>query len=158
MRGQILDEEALERRTAVYKHPVNKKLHEGRTTGQVAADEFTAAFGTWTYIIIQSVIIVVWMFINAVGIIYQWDAYPFILLNLAFSAQASYAAPLILMASNRSSQRDRLTLEHDADETEMILKIQDRQIELLEAIKAETALLRQLMSGKQDAAPDAMPG
>jgi uncharacterized membrane protein len=139
-------------------HPVNVKLHDQRTTGQKAADEFTNAFGTWTYIIIQSVIIVIWMTINAIGIIYQWDEYPFILLNLAFSAQASYAAPLILMASNRSSQRDRLTLENDAVETDAILKIQDRQIELLEAIKAETALLRQLIARNQDAAPDPKAG
>jgi uncharacterized membrane protein len=84
------------------------------------------------------------MAINAIGVIYQWDAYPFILLNLAFSAQASYAAPLILMASNRAAQRDRMTLEHDAEETDMILKIQDTQIQLLEAIKAETTLLKLL--------------
>ena len=129
----------------MFKHPVNKKLVGGRTMGQVAADEFTNAFGTWTYIIIQSVIIAIWMAVNAVGLIYQWDEYPFILLNLAFSAQASYAAPLILMASNRTATRDRLTLEHDAEQTEAILKIQDRQIELLEAIKAETSLLRQLV-------------
>ena len=123
------------------KHPVNVALHDQRTFGQRAADNFTNAFGTWTYIIIQSVIIVCWMAINAVGIIYQWDKYPFILLNLAFSAQASYAAPLILMASNRSAQRDRMTLEHDASETDAILKIQDTQIELLRAIKAQTDLL-----------------
>ena len=127
------------------KHPVNVALHDRRTFGQRAADNFTNAFGTWTYIIIQSVIIVCWMAINAVGIIYQWDKYPFILLNLAFSAQASYAAPLILMASNRTSQRDRMTLEHDAEETDAILKIQDTQIELLRAIKAETDLLEVLV-------------
>ena len=127
------------------KHPVNVALHDRRTFGQRAADNFTNAFGTWTYIIIQSVIIVCWMAINAVGIIYQWDKYPFILLNLAFSAQASYAAPLILMASNRTSQRDRMTLEHDAEETDAILKIQETQIELLKAIKAETDLLEVLV-------------
>ena len=134
------------------RHPVNVALHDQRTTGQRAADAFTNAFGTWTYIIIQSVIILTWMAINAVGIIYQWDAYPFILLNLAFSAQASYAAPLILMASNRSAQRDRLTLEHEAQETDAILKIQDTQVRLLEAIKAETALLQVLVKrGEQQA-------
>ena len=127
------------------KHPVNVALHDQRTFGQRAADNFTNAFGTWTYIIIQSVIIVCWMAINAMGIIYQWDKYPFILLNLAFSAQASYAAPLILMASNRTAQRDRMTLEHDAEETDAILKIQDTQIELLRAIKAETDLLEVLV-------------
>lgn len=124
------------------KHPVNRQTHDQRSFGQRAADTFTGYFGTWTYIIIQTVIIVVWMTINAIGIIYQWDEYPFILLNLAFSAQASYAAPLILMASNRSAQRDRMTLEHEADETEAILKLQDTQLELLRAIKEETSLLR----------------
>ncbi len=122
-------------------HPVNVALHDRRTFGQRAADNFTNYFGTWTYIIVQTVIIVIWMAINAIGIIYQWDEYPFILLNLAFSAQASYAAPLILMASNRSSQRDRLTLENDAKETELILQIQNTQLELLKAIKEETAML-----------------
>ncbi len=128
------------------RHPVNIRLHDQRTAGQRAADSFTYSFGTWRYIIIQTVIILGWMFINAVGIIYQWDKYPFILLNLAFSAQASYAAPLILMASNRSAQRDRMTLEHDAEETDSILKIQDTQIELLKAIKTDTALLEQLVN------------
>jgi uncharacterized membrane protein len=132
------------------RHPVNIKLHDQRTFGQRAADDFTSAFGTWTYIIIQTVVIVIWMTINAIGIIYEWDAYPFILLNLAFSAQASYAAPLILMASNRSAQRDRLTLENDAVETDAILKIQNTQLDLLNAIKEETAVIYKLldMSGR----------
>ncbi|MGD0765903.1 MAG: DUF1003 domain-containing protein [Dehalococcoidia bacterium] len=80
------------------KHPVNIALHDKRTFGQKAADGFTNSFGTWTYIIIQTVMIVCWMALNVVAFIHHWDAYPFILLNLAFSAQASYAAPLILMA------------------------------------------------------------
>jgi uncharacterized membrane protein len=124
------------------KHPVNVALHDKRTFGQKAADGFTNSFGTWTYIITQTVMIIGWMTLNAVAFIHHWDAYPFILLNLAFSAQASYAAPLILMASNRTAQRDRMTLEHEALETEDILKIQNTQIELLRAIKEETALLK----------------
>jgi uncharacterized membrane protein len=136
-------------------HPVNIKLHDQRTFGQRSADEFTNAFGTWTYIIIQSVIIVIWMAINAIGIIYQWDEYPFILLNLAFSAQASYAAPLILMASNRSAQRDRLTLENDAKETDAIFQIQNTQLDLLRAIKEETAMLCLVLKASESKAPDA---
>jgi uncharacterized membrane protein len=158
MRATILFRKTVAKGGTVSLHPVNVKLHDQRTAGQRAADAFTNAFGTWTYIIIQSAIIIVWMMINAIGIIYQWDEYPFILLNLAFSAQASYAAPLILMASNRSSQRDRLTLEHDAQETDAILKIQDIQVELLQAIKAETALVKQLVDQTTNAAPDAQPG
>ena len=88
------------------------------------------------------------------GFIYHWDAYPFILLNLGFSAQASYAAPLILMASNRSTERDRMVLEHEANETDEIFKIQDTQIELLKAIKAETALLCQVIDSMGGRVPD----
>jgi uncharacterized membrane protein len=79
-------------------------------------------------------------------------------LNLGFSAQASYAAPLILMASNRSAERDRMTLEHDSEEVDAILQIQDRQIELLEAIKAETALVKRLVDQTTKAASDPQPG
>lgn len=136
-------------------HPVNIKLHDKRTFGQRAADDFTGWFGTWTYIIVQTVIIIVWMMINAIGIIYQWDEYPFILLNLAFSAQASYAAPLILMASNRAAQRDRLTLENDAEETDAILQIQNTQLDLLKAIKEETAMLCLILKATESTAPDA---
>src|SRR6185437_14173358 len=128
----------------MFKHPVNQKMVDRRTVGQKAADAFTAGFGTWTYIIIQTAIIILWMVLNAVGFIYHWDAYPFILLNLGFSAQASYAAPLILMAANRSAQVDRLTLEHDAAQTDSILTLQQTQLTLLNAIKAETALLQEI--------------
>jgi|SRR6185437_12498785 uncharacterized membrane protein len=138
----------------MFKHPVNQKMVDGRTVGQKAADAFTAGFGTWTYIIIQTAIIILWMVLNAVGFIYHWDAYPFILLNLGFSAQASYAAPLILMASNRSTERDRMVLEHEANETDEIFKIQDTQIELLKAIKAETALLCQVIDSMGGRVPD----
>jgi len=131
--------------TTSFKHPVNQKLHGERTFGQRAADNFTSSFGTWTYIIIQTIVIVVWMFLNVVGFfVWKWDTYPFILLNLAFSAQASYAAPLILMAANRSSQVDRLTLEHDAMQTDSILTMQQTQLDLLNAIKEETALLEEI--------------
>ncbi len=91
--------------------------------------------GVWTYIIIQTVIIIIWMTMNVVGFIYHFDEYPFILLNLGLSAQASYAAPLILMAANRSAQADRLTLEHDTTETDSILALQQTQLSLLNAIK-----------------------
>lgn len=127
-----------------FKHPVNQKLHEERTFGQRAADNFTNAFSTWTYIIIQTVVIIIWIAMNVVGFIYHFDEYPFTLLNLGFSAQASYAASLILMAANRSSQVDRLTLEHDAAQTDAILTLQQTQLTLLNAIKEETVLLEEI--------------
>ncbi|SNS88420.1 Protein of unknown function [Rhodococcoides kyotonense] len=69
--------------------------------------------GTGRYLAIQTIIVVVWIFLNVAAVRLQWDPYPFILLNLAFSTQAAYAAPLILLAQNRQDDRDRVSLEED---------------------------------------------
>nr|WP_211177799.1 DUF1003 domain-containing protein [Pseudonocardia acidicola] len=69
--------------------------------------------GTGRFLAIQTVIVVVWIGINLAMVQLQWDPYPFILLNLAFSTQAAYAAPLILLAQNRQDDRDRVALEED---------------------------------------------
>src|SRR6202167_994259 len=78
------------------------------------ASEATARFlGTGRYLVGQSVIVVIWLILNTIGIVHHWDPYPFILLNLAFSTQAAYAAPLILLAQNRQDDRDRASIERD---------------------------------------------
>lgn len=69
--------------------------------------------GTGKYLLIQTVIVVIWIAFNLIAISLQFDPYPFILLNLAFSTQAAYAAPLILLAQNRQENRDRVSLEED---------------------------------------------
>ncbi|WP_067572998.1 DUF1003 domain-containing protein [Nocardia acidivorans] len=69
--------------------------------------------GTGRYLVIQTAIVIVWIALNVFAIRLQWDPYPFILLNLAFSTQAAYAAPLILLAQNRQDNRDRVALEED---------------------------------------------
>ena len=69
--------------------------------------------GTGTYLLWQTIFVIIWITLNLIGIIGQWDPYPFILLNLAFSTQAAYAAPLILLAQNRQDDRDRVALEED---------------------------------------------
>ena len=69
--------------------------------------------GSWAFIIWQSIIVVMWMILNVVGFIQHWDVYPFILLNLIFSTQAAYAAPIIMMSQNRQNQRDREQAQHD---------------------------------------------
>jgi uncharacterized membrane protein len=69
--------------------------------------------GTGRYLTIQTVIVIVWVAINITVLSLRWDPYPFILLNLAFSTQAAYAAPLILLAQNRQENRDRVALEED---------------------------------------------
>ncbi|RDI68579.1 DUF1003 domain-containing protein [Nocardia pseudobrasiliensis] len=69
--------------------------------------------GTGRYLVLQTVIVIVWIILNVFVAILRWDPYPFILLNLAFSTQAAYAAPLILLAQNRQDNRDRVALEED---------------------------------------------
>ena len=77
------------------------------------AEAIARFLGTGRFIVGQTVIVVVWIAFNTFGIIHHWDPYPFILLNLAFSTQAAYAAPLILLAQNRQDDRDRANIERD---------------------------------------------
>jgi len=126
------------------------------TTGERIADRLAAIMGSWRFIIVQSSILVVWIALNVTGWVKQWDPYPFILLNLALSFQAAYAAPIIMMSQNRQAAKDRLEAEHDYEvnlkceleiedlhakidalrqaQWEELLSLQRRQIELLEQL------------------------
>jgi uncharacterized membrane protein len=86
-------------------------------------------FGTPQYIVGQSVLVVAWLVVNAVGWSLRWDPYPFILLNLAFSTQAAYAAPLILLAQSRQAARDQVHAELGAKHVE---RLSEQQMQLLE--------------------------
>lgn len=95
----------------------NKTWHDKHvdslSTGDRIADKVANGMGSWSFIIWQSIIVVLWMILNIVGIINHWDAYPFILLNLIFSTQAAYAAPIIMMSQNRQNERDRIQAQSD---------------------------------------------
>ena len=71
--------------------------------------------GTGRFLVGQTVLVIGWIVLNTIGIVNHWDPYPFILLNLAFSTQAAYAAPLILLAQNRQDDRDRANIERDRE-------------------------------------------
>jgi len=75
--------------------------------GQRAADKVVAIIGSWKFIIIQSILLVIWIIFNIIAWVSHWDPYPFILLNLALSFQAAFTAPIILMSQNRTSEQDR---------------------------------------------------
>src|ERR1700743_2753429 len=77
------------------------------------AEGLARFLGTGRFLVAQTVIVIGWIILNVVGLVHHWDPYPFILLNLAFSTQAAYAAPLILLAQNRQDERDRATPERD---------------------------------------------
>ena len=77
------------------------------------ADSIATGMGSWKFIITQTIFVVLWMILNFVGFFYHWDVYPFILLNLLFSTQAAYAAPIIMMSQNRQNERDRIHAHAD---------------------------------------------
>jgi len=80
--------------------------------GQIT-ESIARFFGTGRYLLLQTVAVIAWIVVNIYAASVRWDPYPFILLNLAFSTQAAYAAPLILLAQNRQENRDRVALEED---------------------------------------------
>jgi uncharacterized membrane protein len=77
------------------------------------AEGIARFLGTGRFLAVQTIIVLVWITLNVVAVNLRWDPYPFILLNLAFSTQAAYAAPLILLAQNRQADRDRVQAEED---------------------------------------------
>jgi uncharacterized membrane protein len=83
------------------------------TAGQRIADAVAATMGSWRFIIVQSVVLAVWIVLNLMAWMNHWDPYPFILLNLALSFQAAYAAPFIMISQNRQAERDRHQAEED---------------------------------------------
>ena len=83
------------------------------TIGQRGADKLTGFAGSWTFISLFFIFIAIWMAVNVMMLIYRWDPYPFILLNLILSCLAAIQAPIILMSQNREAQRDRLRAQYD---------------------------------------------
>jgi uncharacterized membrane protein len=93
----------------------------------------------------MTAVIVVWIVVNAFVVVMRWDPYPFILLNLAFSAQATYAAPLILLSQNRSAEHDRISAEHDYQTNETALAEIRADKELTTEVRDLTTEVRTLI-------------
>jgi uncharacterized membrane protein len=127
-------------------HPVHHGAFGQDAFGR-GAERAARFFGTPRYIVGQSLVVIAWIVLNAVALVRHWDPYPFILLNLAFSTQAAYAAPLILLAQTRQADRDKMAAvkaEHRHDE-------QTRQgEERVAALTAETDKLEQLLQANTD--------
>jgi uncharacterized membrane protein len=118
-------------------------LHGAFGTDQfgVAAEKVARFFGTPKYIIGQSIVVLIWIVVNAAAVRYRWDPYPFILLNLAFSTQAAYAAPLILLAQTRQADRDKAHEESAAKHRDELAANQIRLIEENTALTEQVAKL-----------------
>jgi uncharacterized membrane protein len=126
------------------RNPVNVRHLDRRTFGERIADQVAGGVGSWPFIIIQSLLFVVWILANAF-IIADWfggepfDPYPFILLNLALSFQAAYTGPVVMMSQNRQSAKDRDAAERDYkvnDETfERLKRLEANQQEILDELR-----------------------
>jgi uncharacterized membrane protein len=126
------------------RHPVNIALHTNAPLGVRVANSVTGFMGSWKFIVLQTAVVLAWVGGN-VYLIFHFDPYPFIFLNLAFSTQAAYAAPLILLASNQAAVRDRATLEHAALDAEEADKKDDdlrARLERIEALLSELTTTR----------------
>ncbi|HEY8871277.1 MAG TPA: DUF1003 domain-containing protein [Candidatus Limnocylindrales bacterium] len=130
------------------RHPVNQALIDQAPLGARVADGVTGFMGSWRFIVIQTAIVAIWLSGNIYLLSKPFDPFPFILLNLAFSTQAAYAAPLILLAGNRAAIRDRMTLEHAASEADIEEKQNERLLrgntEILKRVEALEAQILQL--------------
>ncbi|MHA6620092.1 DUF1003 domain-containing protein [Pseudonocardia sp. DLS-67] len=116
--------------------------------------------GTGRFLAVQTVVVAVWIALNLVAWSGRWDPYPFILLNLAFSTQAAYAAPLILLAQNRQDDRDRVSLEEDrarAERTKADTEYLARELAALRIALGEVAT-RDYLRGELDKLCDRLGG
>jgi uncharacterized membrane protein len=114
------------------------------------AEAFARFFGTPTFLVGQSIVVFAWIALNAIAFIHHWDPYPFILLNLMFSLQAAYAAPLILLAQTRQADRDKAQADADARHREDVAaatlqrqQTAEQGIELLRKLIDENTALTQ---------------
>jgi uncharacterized membrane protein len=130
-----------------HRHVVNRIHHDEASLGERLADRIAAGIGSWNFLIIQSGVVAAWITLNVLGVwIWKWDPYPFILLNLAFSTQAAYTGPVLLLAGNRQSQKDRLTLEHAANEAD---ELEKRTLTILKEIERNTEITVKILENLQ---------
>ena len=111
---------------------MNIATHDNRSKSEIRVDKFVKFFGSMKMIKLMTLFIIVWVTFNVLNLTntIHFDKYPFILLNLLFSTQASYAAPLILLSQNRQAETDRLKAEHD-------FEVNQRALELLEELTSK---------------------
>ncbi len=137
--------------TFKHEHPpirnINEIADEKLTPGQKVADVVANRMGSWTFIIVQSLILLVWIILNSVGwFVWKWDIYPFIAMNLLLSCQAAYASPVIMMSQNRQAEKDRLAAQVDYT-TDIKGEVEIRYI--MEHLDHQDAVTRQIVQHLQ---------
>jgi len=126
---------------------VAKEFEEHLSFGQRVADRVAETMGSWTFIIIQSCVLLMWIAFNVAAYVNHWDPYPFILLNLGLSFQAAYAAPIIMMSQNRQADKDRMQTRNDYEvdlKAEMeIMQLHEKFNELRDSYWADLVRMQQ---------------
>ena len=161
----LLDELRAVRQKARTTHLELETAKSQLTLGQKIADSVASNMGSWRFIIIQSTILFLWVLANVTAWVFHWDPYPFILLNLALSFQAAYAAPFIMMSQNRQQDIDRLAAENDYKINikaeleiellhEKIDKLREQEVvTLTQTVKELTELLKEAIEVNRAARP-----
>lgn len=129
----------------VNRHPVN--IHVSRDEIEQGIDWLVNFLGTTRFLGIQTVIVAAWVAANVTALSLRWDPYPFILLNLAFSTQAAYAAPMILHNQNKQAQRDRIAADHDYQVNEETRQRAARLETELAALREDHRAMMALLQG-----------
>jgi uncharacterized membrane protein len=133
-----------------HQHPANILRHDTRSRSQIIVDKAVKTLGSVKFIVYQTVIVVLWIALNITAIVYRWDPYPFILLNLAFSTQAAYATPFILLSQNKQVEHDRVAAEHAYAVSQNAFEVDEKTLALLQQLHAEHGeMLKQLLSTRQ---------
>src|ERR1700735_4083764 len=114
-------------------HPANRNRHDDKSFQERLPDILTNFIGTMKFIYWSTGFIATWIILNVTALVAHWDAYPFILLNLAFSAFAFYSAPLILMSQNRQTEHDRERAEED-------FKVNTRSVAIMERLAEKSEI------------------
>lgn len=137
--------------TFKHDHPavinVNDVADEGMTVGQRVADGVASTMGSWRFIIIQTIIVGVWIISNVWLLTHPFDPYPLILLNLLFSTQAAYAAPVIMMSQNRQAAKDRLMAESDYHTN---LKAEEETRNIMEHLDHQDKVIMQIIKRMEE--------
>jgi uncharacterized membrane protein len=128
-----------------------------RSLGESLADAIAEGMGSWRFIIIQSAIVLAWIGANLWLLSRPYDAYPFILLNLLFSTQAAYAAPVIMMSQNRQASKDRKRDDAEATEVDDLVKLLQQNTALTEQVAQLTREVHSAISGQPLVKWPAMP-
>jgi len=116
--------------------PSRLEMSEPLTIGERIADNAARVVGSWHFIIIQTILVMIWIVFNVWELGFgHFDVYPFVLLNLMFSVQAAYTGPILLLASNRQSTKDRAMAWRDDEELGVIYRLQHEQMEILSLVK-----------------------